>query len=358
MQYNEQEREIDLKQLFLITCTRWKWLLLCAVLGAAAGVFLTVTRGAAADVAGSAAAGASAVEGQTGEEGEEPVAFDYNAEVQKYLSEKAYYDHMQILYTQWIAEAQATLDEGMPEELPADITRIDETAKALTILEQIDRIKKARDAMTEPKEPERYIMEFEPGTEEVTVTEIQQTNSRRIVRNVGIGLLGGFFLGFLLSFLYDIFGGRFLSAEEMKARYGLRMIGMASPAKGKVPGKLLTRFGADRMYLAMSEPDRLEVIRENLSVYAEGEKELLLTGSVGREEMLALAERLKELLPEVTVHTAPNLLSNVASLQRLQDVKNVILTERCGHSVYRDVDREMQLLHDRGIGVTGAIVLA
>ena len=362
MQYNEQEREIDLKQLFLITCTRWKFLLLCAVLGIMAAVLLNFTRGGEETAAETGQEAASASTAQTGEttdasqEGDSK--YDYNAEVQKYLTEKEYYDRMQALYAQWIDEAQSTLEEGMPDTLPEDTTRIEETQRALSIVAQIDALKKARDAMTEPKMPERYQVKIEPETENITVTEISQTNRGNLVRNAGIGFFGGLFVAFLLSFLYDIFGGRFLSAEELKSRYGLRMIGMASPAKGKGPGKLLTRFGADRVYLSLSEKERLEVLKSNLSVYAGEEKELMLTGSVGNEEMEALAARLREGCPELSFRTAPNLLSNVASLQHLQDVKNVILTERAGQSVYRDVDREMQLLHDRGIGVIGTIVLS
>lgn len=72
---------------------------------------------------------------------------------EQYESDKEYYDTMNSLYEQWIQEGEDTLRETLLDDLPDGTSRLDQTQKALDILETLPKLKANKDVLIEPIPP-------------------------------------------------------------------------------------------------------------------------------------------------------------------------------------------------------------
>ena len=344
----EEEREIDLKQLFLVILMRWRILLLCGMLGVAAGVAATWMR--------TAQSAQKTVQTASGTNAENE---DLN--ISEYLKEKEYYDRMQALYTQWIDEAQTVLEAGLPETMPEGTTEIDETQAALEILDWIVTIKKARDDMREPSMPSQHIIiqtgEQSEGIDTVIVNENPAAMLSRIIKGAVIGCLGGLLAGFMLLAMYYIFAGKVLSADEFNKRYGLRALTVFPAAGLRGVGLKCARAGRDGAYYRMTPVEQVEVACANISVYAPEVKELLLIGSVNGAKLEEVRKAFSERLKDVSLSCASDINENALSLQALKDHDHVILVEQMLSSRYEIIDRELKTLIDWKKDIVGSVVV-
>lgn len=310
-----EEREIDLKQLALAVFTKWRIVLLCMIIGGMTAAIITQIKLSSSS------------------------KMSYDA-IQSHQNDKEYYDRMKAMYEKWIVKALDALESGMPEKLPESTTEIEQMSYALQTLVYINSAKTSLDALKEPTIP----------------TEIRKTSNShiRFIRHSLFGLAGGAIVGVLALAFYIILRGYVLSSYELNCRYGLRALTVI--ACGKIDK--LMRYGMDRAYYKMALDEQHKVAVANLSVYASGIKDLLLTGSVGETVLRELSSKLQNELNGVSVYYVADLSKNAASYETLKQHDNIVLVEKVLFSKYSEIDIEMRLLKDWKKTVVGTIVLA
>lgn len=124
----EENQFIDLNVVIKKVLNKWSLLVLFVVAGAVAGGLVAY------------------VGGRADEE-------DSRAQQEQYEADKEYYDTMKSLYDQWIKEGEDTLREYTWEDSSEETSRLDQTQKALEILETLPKLKANRDVLIEPVAP-------------------------------------------------------------------------------------------------------------------------------------------------------------------------------------------------------------
>ena len=108
-------------------------------------------------------------------------------------------------------------------------------------------------------------------------------------------------------------------------------------------GKLIESL-EDRAKPASSRKDGIRLAAEGIKLFLSGEKDkpaILLTGSVGADELTSLGADLGDCLPAAAVQTGSDCVVNADTLEKLQSSDFVVLAEKLGTSKLSDIDRQV-----------------
>ena len=175
-------------------------------------------------------------------------------------------------------------------------------------------------------------------------------------------VLGGAVGVFLMAFAYCVvylMSDKIHSEKDLKSRFGIKILGVM-PGSGVGEhtffiDQWLYRLEG-RNCSGQMEP-AYDLAAANLKNYAGGAKNLLLTGTVGEEQMKELAQSLSRRLPGFVLTVGKNMAEDVDTRKKLPDCDGVILVEKAEASRAGAVQQEIEMIGNVGKEIVGAVVI-
>ncbi len=196
------------------------------------------------------------------------------------------------------------------------------------------------------------------------IEPVYQYEPMEIAKDVIKKAVIGGAIGFLLSAIYfcltAIVSGKLLNPEDMKSRYGLRVIGLIptndskrrlSARIARIGGITIKKSAYDvqaRMIGSSIKSDALS--RANLSC-----RTIAFTGTAPTEEMKKAIAAMD--LQGFSVVCAPDVLTNADSIDKVSNADCIVLVEKQEKSVLLEVEKELEALKAWNKTVLGVVVL-
>lgn len=234
-------------------------------------------------------------------------------------------------------EAHLLLVEGWEDVIP----NVGDTQKKLA--EELVEAKKALEDL-EKNEPE---------------APAALDNSGMVKDALKYGIIGGFVGCFLLAawyaFLY-IVDGRIHGGEDLKSRYGVRVLG---EFHHPYPAKRPTRLDAwlERFEKTSASQNVYSQIAAGVHILTRENRKILLTGAADAEQIVRLKETLVPQLPELELSAGGNMRTNADILRSLTEYDGIILVEASGVTRYADVEAELSYIRAARLQLLGVVVL-
>jgi len=299
----DEEEEVDIKQLLLVVLTKWRIILIVALIGAFLSSGYYFLKSAPSNA------------------------------TKSYNEEKENYDRMKSLCEEWIKISEETLEKGLPEELPEGRTELEENQIAVQLLIQVSTLKSLEKGLTNPETPKR--------------------DFRDIAKYfLGGAVFGGVF-GILLLATILIASGRVLSCSELNHRYNLKMLALINQRESN---RLLS-CGRDGLYMRMKEEEQIRMACSNLQVYGADKEEFVLLGTVNEKKLKWIKELLVKEIDGKSIIYISDFCDKVGSCETLRTHDNVILVEEVVNSRYDEIDGIIKLLSDWNKNIVGSIFL-
>ena len=195
--------------------------------------------------------------------------------------------------------------------------------------------------------------------EEPAVPSAGGVSMGRVLKYV---VLGGAVGVFLMAFAYCVvylMSDKIHSEKDLKSRFGIKILGvMPGSGVGKHTffiDQWLYRLEG-RNCSGQMEP-AYDLAAANLKNYAGEAKNLLLTGTVGEEQMKELAQSLSRRLPGFVLTVGKNMAEDVDTRKKLPDCDGVILVEKAEASRAGAVQQEIEMIGNVGKEIVGAVVI-
>ncbi|MGN0504938.1 MAG: hypothetical protein ACI4FZ_00130 [Lachnospiraceae bacterium] len=227
--------------------------------------------------------------------------------------------------------------------------------------ENIQSISKLNVALQEKNEEyQEWKKEPEPK-EEYTIVEMIKNAVKLLI--IG-GVIAGVVIAVMVAFA-SLMSGRLLNPQELKHRFGLRIVGELPQERVKKPFACIARFIASfgGITVCPEDYDKLAKtigagIKSDLSSGGERKdwKKIAFTGMVSEEELQKVIEDLKLGEPYLTV-CAPDVLTRAESVEKVAAADCVVLVEKQEQTMIADVEKELESLKAWNKTVLGAIVL-
>jgi len=162
-----------------------------------------------------------------------------------------------------------------------------------------------------------------------------------------------------------LMSGKLLNPEDLKNRFGLRVIGQLPAKRVKKPFAFVSRwfykFGG--ITATPEEYDRLakmvgSSIKSDLASREEATtwKKVAFTGMLSAEELKAVTDAVG-LNKEYTIVCAADVLTNAESIEKITSADCVVLVEKQEESTVTDITKELEALKAWNKPVLGAVVV-
>lgn len=171
-----------------------------------------------------------------------------------------------------------------------------------------------------------------------------------------VGFLGGAFLVAVLACVAYAVGDKVYSAEELKSRFGIALLGKAALKDRK-------RCPIDRWLDRCEDRGKTEaqgalaVMGANVRNHCPENTVLLVAGTAGETAMETIVQTLTQALPGRTVIAGGSLLESVDAIEGLSKCDCVLLVERCGVSRYSQVKSQLEAVAGVNKPLLGCVVL-
>lgn len=218
------------------------------------------------------------------------------------------------------------------------------------------------DIKLQEKNEEYLKWKKEPEPEaEYTVAEVVKGAIKTLVI---AGVVSGVLLAVIVAFV-ALLSGKLLNPEDMKKRFGLRLIGELPTTRVKKPFAFVSRWFAAFGGITMVPEDyeRLAYtvaagIKSELSAREEAKdwKTVAFAGTVSEEELQTLLAAMK-LDGSYKVTAVADILTNAESVEKVVTADCVVLVEKQEVSRLSDITKELEALKAWNKPVLGAIVL-
>ncbi len=171
-----------------------------------------------------------------------------------------------------------------------------------------------------------------------------------------VGFLGGVFLVAAVAGVSFVIGDKVYSAEEIRSRFGLTLLGKASLTARKCGciDRVLDRW-EDRG--KTEEQGAMAVIGANVASRCPENATLLVAGTAGDAGIEAVVKTLTQALPGATVIAGGNLQDSLTAIEALPKCDTVLLVERCGQSRYSQIDAQLEAVKGVNKPLLGCVVL-
>lgn len=184
-------------------------------------------------------------------------------------------------------------------------------------------------------------------------------NSSMVKDALKYGIIGGFVGCFLLAAWYAvlyILDGRIHSGEDLKSRYGVRVLG---EFHHPYPAKRPTRLDAwlEHFEKTSASLDVYGQIAAGVHILTREKRKILLTGAADAEQIVQLKEKLVPQLPELELSAGGNMRTNADILRSLTEYDGIILVEASGVTRYADVEAELSYIRAARLQLLGVVVL-
>lgn len=170
------------------------------------------------------------------------------------------------------------------------------------------------------------------------------------------GALGMFITIFWVCVVF-LMSGKVNSASELKSRFGVKILGVFThPTEKRAFSGIdnwLDRLDGKEIW---PEESVFDMITVNIKNYLEGNRTLLLTGTVDSGRLENIAKELKIRLPELEIEIGADMNHSAETLQMLPQYDAIVLLEECGKSKYSAIQQEIETLYNVKKSIIGCIV--
>ena len=213
---------------------------------------------------------------------------------------------------------------------------------------------KISDAETELKKAEKLWN----NTLEVSESSGKVISKTSILIYLILGAVVGIVVsGIVLAAIY-MYGRKLHDSEDLESRTGGKVIGtLYSPVyrgKAKVMRKIDQWSGVQEI-TDMEQQYRRLATDIRLQMNHLQKKRVVLTGTVGMEDLLAVKSGLEKYLGEIEIMAGENPLYQVETAEQLSDMDMVVLLEKIGASDVKEIRKLSDYLTACGIGILGGI---
>lgn len=196
---------------------------------------------------------------------------------------------------------------------------------------------------------------------EYTMIEIVKNSIKLFI--IG-GVVGAVVVAVIIAFV-ALMSGKLLNPEDLKSRYGLRVVGQLPTKRVQKPFAFVSRwfskFGGitavpedyERLAKMIGTSIKSDLVsREG----AEGWNKVAFTGMVSAEELKTAVDAMG-LGKEFSVVCAADILTNAASIEKVTNADCVVLVEKQEESTMADITKELEALKAWNKTVLGAVVV-
>jgi len=178
------------------------------------------------------------------------------------------------------------------------------------------------------------------------------------------GVVGAVLVAVIIAFA-ALLSGKLLNPEDVKNRFGLRVIGQLPAKRVKKPFAFVSRWFAKfgGITATPEDYDRLAKmvgtsIKSDVSARAEAAnwKKVAFTGSLGAKELEDVVASLG-MDASLSAICAPDVLTSAESIQKLSEADCVVLVEKQEESTLADITKEIEALKAWNKTVLGAVVV-
>ena len=202
--------------------------------------------------------------------------------------------------------------------------------------------------------------EVEPE-EEYTFMEVLKGGIKMLI--IG-GVVGAVVVAVIIAF-GALMSGKLLNPEDVKSRFGLRIIGQLPTVRVKKPFAFVSRwfskFGG--ITAAPEDYDRLAKmigtsIKSDIASREEATdwKKIAFTGTASAEELEKAVDAMG-IGKDYIVICAPDVLTNAESIEKISEASCVVLVEKQEESTIADISKELEALKAWNKPVLGAVVV-
>ena len=176
------------------------------------------------------------------------------------------------------------------------------------------------------------------------------------------GIVGAVVVAVIIAF-GALMSGKLLNPEDLKNRFGLRVVGQLPAKRVKKPFAFVSRwfykFGG--ITTTPEDYDRLakvigSSIKSDLASREGDWKKVAFTGMVSAEELKAAVDAMG-LGKEFSVVCAADVLTNADAIEKLSEADCVVLVEKQEESTLADITKELEALKAWNKTVIGAVVV-
>lgn len=205
-----------------------------------------------------------------------------------------------------------------------------------------------------------YLEEYRYSLSQLSVPAMPDMSVSSAVKSVikyaVVGFLGGAFLVAAVACVAYAVGDKLYAAEELKSRFGLKLLGKVSLKNKKkcFIDRILDRW-EDRGKL--EDQGALEIAAANVYNNCPEGGVLLVVGTAGDTAMEKVVQALAQGLPGRTVISGGSLLESMAAIEGLRKCDAVLLVERCGLSRYSQIEAQLEVVCGVGKQLLGCVVV-
>ncbi len=182
-----------------------------------------------------------------------------------------------------------------------------------------------------------------------------------VKEGVKYGILGCFLGAFLVTFcvcVVYVMNGKINTDEDLKKFFGLKHLGSFTHTRVKRIFSGIDRW-LDRLegVEIISDETIVDIISAKILGMINMGESVFMTGMVEENSLADLTEKIQQRLSEFKLGFGTDILHSAVSLQNLQQYDNVILVESRRETKLREIEKEMEIVHNMKKEVLGYIIM-
>lgn len=173
------------------------------------------------------------------------------------------------------------------------------------------------------------------------------------------GVLGAFMVVFFLCVAF-LMSDKLVNERELKRRYDLMILGVVQRKETKKAFAWIDRWLErleGRSERELEETKAYDIIAANASNYIGHANEILLVGTVGKEQLEKIQNALSSLLPGVRLTVGGNVEKDTFAIKKSAECDAVIVVEKRNASSFSNIQQELEFIHSLDKTVLGCIIL-
>lgn len=196
---------------------------------------------------------------------------------------------------------------------------------------------------------------------EITTTEKTPSIS---IKCILMGVVLFAFLYIFILFLFYVFDSRLHGADSLQEIYGIPQLGMvpALPQKrflGAIDQWILRLRYCNQRKFTSEESIEMAAVAIKMAAKKQGLKQVFLMGCNITGVSAQVCEKIKAFLEkeQLKVVILNNVLYDAEAMERLESAEGIVLVETAGSTLYKELEKELQLLIRQKIGILGGIMV-
>lgn len=187
-----------------------------------------------------------------------------------------------------------------------------------------------------------------------------RVNKKYMVLGISVGIM----LGCIWIIWKTLCSGKLQTSAEIQNIFGICLLGeLKSEEDKKVFGTSIDRkleYLRNRKKKKLSSKQRIEFAAVNIELLCRKEKvkHIYITGSEYENLEEKLKEQLKIQLEKhgIEISEGNSIFYDVKSFREAVEVENILLVEKIGESMYKEIENEKRLADEQNVNILGAVI--